>query len=649
MIPKSLGINPNICRLDQANANFQNIINEITNGTTSRPVRFRLTEDLDTGSNAAAVLLSFNGTYGPGDTIQVFDFYALSPDGSGGRGMWQAATGAEGWAVRREEPLVTGRAEFDIVWMEQYAGAIEFTLTSAFTAGVASATVTASWDQGIAPGETINVHDDQDLFADAISGDKGKALRSEYAAPTTPETPYYKVIYLPPSTSGTGVIRFKLTAGLNTGSSAAAVKRIWDGAAYADSDAITVYDWWSVSGGLRGMWQAASGAEGLARAREGSSTDFDIIWMEQYASAIEFELTSVFTLGVASATVSASWEQGLAPGSPLNVHDDNDNFAHAAIGDKGTALRSEYADPNNPGTPYYKVVYLPPPAATDQQPVRFRLTANLVTGGTAAAVIRTWNGAAYVNGAAISVTDWWAISQGGRGMYQGVTNMEGWARRIEGSETDYDIIWMEQYAWGVECTISSGSGWVLEAGSATATVTASYEQGVEPGETITIHDDIGMFPRARNGAKCICRRSEYADAANPDVPYYKVIACQQVALTARALLSEDMCQMGEIEISEFQVTSPSPFNQDIAPTTAFNDFNHRGLVNSNIWLAWDDDLEAYVIIDVTKQAAGMVTDVRVSGSCLEADYYSEVAFETCEIEETKTLICWAPCEGEGGA
>jgi hypothetical protein len=157
------------------------------------PVRFRLTATLNTGSSAAAVLRSFNGTtYVDGDAIVVFDWWSIA---GGGRGMWQAPSSAEGWAIRRElNATPAGDPEYDIVWMEQIAKAVEFTLTGDLAGGYATATVTASWDQGIEPGASITVHDDQGRWTDAITGCKGTAWRSEYADPTNPATPYYKII-----------------------------------------------------------------------------------------------------------------------------------------------------------------------------------------------------------------------------------------------------------------------------------------------------------------------------------------------------------------------------------------------------------------------------------------------------------------------
>jgi hypothetical protein len=651
--PKSLGINPEPCTQQQVNGNFQNIINEfVTNRSGTRPIRFRLTANLDTGSNAAAVRLTYDGAnYVAGNAIQVFDFQGLSPTGSAGRGMFQAASGAEGWAVRREVPVVAGREEYEVVWMEQYAWAIEFTLTSTFTAGVATATVDASWMQGISPGATVSVHDDQGNFTSAAVGDKGTALRTEYATPTAPAVPYYKVVFLPTAGSGgsgTGVARFALTASLTTGSNASAVIRTWNGAAYVDGDAITVHDWYGTSGGGRGMWHAATGAEGWASRREGSATDYDILWMEQYADAIEFTLTSAFSGGIASATVDESWGQGIAPGATLNVHDDNDNFINAAIGDKGTALRSEYASPGTPATPYYKVVYLPPAASANPQPIRFKLTADLNTGGTAGAVVRTWNGAAFVDGGGITVRDWWCLANGVRGMFQGVTGMEGWARRAEGNVDTYDIIEMIQYARSIEYSMTSD--WNLTTKEATALVISSWDQGIDPGASVTIHDDTATFTDAIDGCVGYAVRSEHADPNTPTDPYYKTVRSQRAANRASAVLIYELCgNAPEIDPSTWAIEPTLEGTYDVDPPAVLgNEAGHQALegdivycrrINKQKPFEWEVD-------SCTLHDAQHISDVYWDGVCIRKKFFEHAAIETCSIEDDATVVCTVDCPEE---
>lgn len=279
--------------------------------------------------------------------------------------------------------------------------------------------------------------------------------------------------------------------------------------------------------------------------------------------------------------------------------------------------------------------------------VRFRLTAPLETGSSAAAVIRTFAAGNYVDGDAIVVFDWWAISQGGRGMWQGFTNMEGWAFKREENATpagdpEYDIIWMEQYAFWIEGTLTSGFS---EGGVATGTVDASWHQGVEPGASVTVHDDHEghMFPQAREGAKFSAARSEYADPTNPDEPYYKVIQCQQVALTGKAILGEIMCNSGVFAISGFVVTSFSPFNLDIHPESAFNDYALMGEPGDPVWLEWDDTLEAYMITQVLHKELDVVTDIRLQGSYIQANI-AKCAMMYCEPPEWIDKIPVEDCE-----
>jgi hypothetical protein len=142
-------------------------------------VRFELTSPLALGSNAPAKLLqpSAIGTgiweaVSPQVNIRVYDPY--DPDG-----MWAAPSGSWGLATPREQDYSAGVAAYDIVWMEQNAGAIQFTSLQYMGATFANQmNVTVNWydHQGINPGETIYVRDPQGQFPDVHQGAKGTAI-----------------------------------------------------------------------------------------------------------------------------------------------------------------------------------------------------------------------------------------------------------------------------------------------------------------------------------------------------------------------------------------------------------------------------------------------------------------------------------------
>jgi hypothetical protein len=154
-------------------------------------VRFKLTANLSTGEYASAVLRLWDGEkYVDGMPVVVYDWWEITSHAPGaGRGMHQAVTGMEGWAVKSEN-----HEGYDIVWMEQYAFTIAFTLTTDMQSQEAYASVDSSWEQGVEPPSTVTVRDVQNLFPRALAGAKGIAVRSEYADETHPTTPYYIVV-----------------------------------------------------------------------------------------------------------------------------------------------------------------------------------------------------------------------------------------------------------------------------------------------------------------------------------------------------------------------------------------------------------------------------------------------------------------------
>jgi hypothetical protein len=92
--------------------------------------------------------------------------------------------GYRGWCILPTDAQETegGEAYREIIWMEQLAASIEFTLVTDMTGGQAEATVNA-WYQGKDPadvwpaaaGEKIYVYDPQNIYPRALAGCKGKA------------------------------------------------------------------------------------------------------------------------------------------------------------------------------------------------------------------------------------------------------------------------------------------------------------------------------------------------------------------------------------------------------------------------------------------------------------------------------------------
>ena len=169
--------------------------------TASQLHRIRLTANLQIGANALGRRLTFDGAaYNEAEIIRIFDEpYHTTPATPGQqRGMWSGIASMEGFARKREVPMDSGGPpEYEIVWMEQYARFIHFTLTEdmgATTAQEATASVDYAWGQGDSPGATLIVHDDQDMWPWALSGAKGTAIRNEYLDTETPGTPYYSIV-----------------------------------------------------------------------------------------------------------------------------------------------------------------------------------------------------------------------------------------------------------------------------------------------------------------------------------------------------------------------------------------------------------------------------------------------------------------------
>lgn len=273
---------------------------------------------------------------------------------------------------------------------------------------------------------------------------------------------------------------------------------------------------------------------------------------------------------------------------------------------------------------------------------RFRLSGSLSTGGQTNAKILTYNGVDYdVSAETITVIDWWGATGGmpglTRGMWQGVSGMEGWCRKRERpadeetppEQDEYEIVWMEQYARVIEFTLTEG----FTAGeSPGASVTASWGQGVAPGTTVIIHDPQGRWTDAIEGCKGTAIRDEYADAANPGTPHYRVVSCQRAAKRARATLNASMCGSG-VSFTGWTVYQQGEFVADAGSGLVFNPAGHRGMVGDSIWLERVNNTTPFQwhVVDVEKHAMELLTcattivDGVLDKCCITA------AVEVCEL------------------
>lgn len=307
------------------------------------------------------------------------------------------------------------------------------------------------------------------------------------------------------------------------------------------------------------------------------------------------------------------------------------------------------------GTVALATFHPPPPGTTgkgkwivnvgqDSNVKRFRLTADLSTGGNAAANVLSFNGTTYVTGAACYVFDWYSLTAGApglsRGMWQGKNGMEGIGLKREvpsvPGQLQYDIIWMEEYAWDCEVTLTSdptfsgtdyASSW-----TATADVDKSFHQGVSPGSSITIHDDQNMFPFAKAVAKAKVIRTEHEGSQ----PYYKVVACQQLALYGTATLSGALCGSTPASVRDFTRLSPSPFNLLTAVISASNPRGHAGVHGDEVHLMFDGNpssagVGTYYITDVEHHAVGVLKEFAISSNGLYLQgCYRTIYTEICD-------------------
>jgi hypothetical protein len=259
---------------------------------------------------------------------------------------------------------------------------------------------------------------------------------------------------------------------------------------------------------------------------------------------------------------------------------------------------------------------------------RFKLTAGLTLGGSAAGVLQEWSSGAWIDdGDPIVVKD---VNQA-PGFWQGAIGYGGWCVAEPGSTTNWHIVWMEHKAKWIRYTLTEA----LISTDADCTVN-DYMDGIDPGPTATVFDPQQLYQFWHQiGCKGWARW-------NPENARYEIVSPQLVAKFIHAALDEDVCDGDNDDVA---ITYSSSLNQGFhqnapepLPTTALNPRKHVGVDGKNVLLMGrvSDGVLAYEIVDMEKQELDVVTEVTLQG-CTFGYRLTKVFVETC-LERTSGTV-----------
>jgi len=145
------------------------------------------------------------------------------------------------------------------------------------------------------------------------------------------------------------------------------------------------------------------------------------------------------------------------------------------------------------GAPNNNQWYVMPAGSPGAVLVRFRTTATLALGGEADAVILTWNGASYDEGAAIVVTDSFLP-----GRWSAVNGAEGIAVKLP-DQDGYDILWIEHQSIFATATLTAN----MTAGTAACTFTDTWQGPSGVGVGGQVYDVDGRYAGLLTGDKVL--------------------------------------------------------------------------------------------------------------------------------------------------
>ena len=251
---------------------------------------------------------------------------------------------------------------------------------------------------------------------------------------------------------------------------------------------------------------------------------------------------------------------------------------------------------------------------------RFKLTAGLTLGGSAAAVLQAWDTGAWVDdGDPIVVKD---VNQA-PGFWQGAANYGGWCVPEEGSDTNYHIVVMEYIAQFIRYELTDD----LVDVDADADIT-SYSHGIDPGATTVVYDPSLMFTHwHQTGCKGIAQWNDRAAR-------YEIVVPQLVSMFLRAVLSADLCDDEPAEVTVSEAVQQAYYDKmpDPVPLTALNPLKKKAVSGKAVVLMGDVSTGGllYSIVEVEKTMIHAVIGVSLVG-CEFSYQYQEVYVETCGV------------------
>jgi hypothetical protein len=285
--------------------------------------------------------------------------------------------------------------------------------------------------------------------------------------------------------------------------------------------------------------------------------------------------------------------------------------------------------------------------AFSKEIVYFQLTAqkDLSTQPVTAVILR-FNGTAWASsGITINVYDNYYPDAG---FFTGKNGIDrGWAKLRKKNEPtsrdDYELIWMSGPCHVIEFLLEADrtAGDPAPTETVYAGIIRAYLYGHESytpegAINIPVRFPATYFPFAKEGAK---GTAVYDDESTGNREY-RVVQCDQLCLTATAILSVDLCGGASATVEEFDNASQWPFSQIPAAFEGgaaggvLNLYGHRGKAGDLVALMFIQYLEEYCIIDVEKKSLNVVepyfiAEDEITGLPVLRSYTTTIATEYC--------------------
>ncbi len=336
-----------------------------------------------------------------------------------------------------------------------------------------------------------------------------------------------------------------------------------------------------------------------------------------------FELTSDLTFGGSADAVLL--DCGLVATSGIVVRDSIGEW-HGLAGYQGWCVRLDDCPETIPAV--YEILFLEAPARW----IEFTLTADMQSQSAPASVVRYWGTSPNGKSPGNTLT----VYDRGNLFRRAKSGAKGFAVYDEKHTAAsplgrWVVVQCETQAGWICFDLQDDPKQVPEPSALVVSYWGTQQDIQDPGANVTVTFCNDHFPHAMQHATGTA-------ALDVVTGKYRVVTCDQQATACTGEPVDKFCPEDlTVPIASWDVATFWPFGQRPEITTALNLYGLAGHAGDQVWLAWSEAFDAWVIVQVSHHVVEVPIDLRYNNCRLEK-YVLKTPLMYCELPEWKTAI-----------